>query len=321
MDNQIRQQAILLFDEYNRVLGEVYDDLLNDVTDEATLASPQFQMHLENSVINSLQPWFSAKLEGLSAGTPEDFFDALVTLEDVMEVFMIAAEKIDGDLPDHLMLRVGAFGEASSAKILGMAMAHDWSLQEDEDVPSFRDKLAVDLAALRVLGQWQYEPAVVPVLDRFCALPEPDEYVADAVKAFTVAFEGIIVPELEARLSAPINPGLTGSYEYLTVYLTEIGRSEPSEEIFRSLKNAFRNMEHKVIAAICLGDYGDGRAVPLLKSYLDRHIREIDRQFFYETVSAIKRLGGNISDIQDPFRDFGTKNKDDGKPLRSDRRP
>ena len=66
-------------------------------------------------------------------------------------------------------------------------------------------------------------------------------------------------------------------------------------------------MEHKVIAAICLGDYGDGRAVPLLKSYLDRHIREIDRQFFYETISAIKRLGGDISDIQDPFRDFSKK--------------
>ena len=66
-------------------------------------------------------------------------------------------------------------------------------------------------------------------------------------------------------------------------------------------------MEHKVIASICLGDYGDGRAVTLLKSYIDRHMHEIDRQFFYETLSSIKRLGGDIKDIQDPFRDFKNK--------------
>lgn len=68
-------------------------------------------------------------------------------------------------------------------------------------------------------------------------------------------------------------------------------------------------MDHKVIASICLGDYGDGRAVPLLKSYLDRNVSTIDRQFFYETISAVKRLGGDISDIQDPFRDFSGQKK------------
>ena len=41
--------------------------------------------------------------------------------------------------------------------------------------------------------------------------------------------------------------------------------------------------------------------------YLDRHVHEIDRQFFYETLSAIKRLGGDITDIEDPFRDFSKK--------------
>ena len=309
MDNELKQQTILLFDEYNRVLGEVYDEILDSVTDEATLASPQFQMYLENSVINSLQPWFSEELAGLTAGTPEAFLDALVTLEDVMDVFRIAAEKIDGDLPDHLMLRVGAFGEAATVKIMEMALAQEWSPLEGEEIPDFRDRLAIDLAALRVLGQWKYGPSVEPVLDRFCALTDPDEYVADGVKAFAVGFADEIVPEITARLETPNLPGLGGPYEYLVVYLTEIGKTEPSEDIFRGLKFAFRKMDHKVIAAICLGDYGDGRAVPLLKSYLDRHIHEIDRQFFYETISAIKKLGGDISDIQDPFRDFGAKNK------------
>lgn len=309
MNNLIKQQAVFLFGEYNRVLGEVYDEALEGVTSEATLASSEFQEYLQNTVINSLQPWFVTELEGLEAGTPEEFFDALLTIEDVMEIFAIAAEMIDGDMPDQLMLRVGAFGEVSSDMLVQMALAHDWSAAKGEDDDVFRSKLAVDLAALRVLGQWTYEPAIEPVLNRFCELSDPDEYVADAVKSFVVPFTDKIISELSARIDGAAGTGLQGPFEYLVIFLTEIGRAEPDEEIFQSLKIAFRSMEHKVIAAICLGDYGDGRAVPLLKSYLDRHIREIDRQFFYETISSIKRLGGDVSDIQDPFNDFSSKKK------------
>lgn len=309
MDNLIKQQATFLFSEYNRVLGEVYDEALEGVTNDATLASAEFQEYLQNTVINSLQPWFVTELEGLEAGTPEEFFDSLLTLDDVMTIFAIAADMIDGDMPDQLMLRVGAFGEASSDMLVKMALTHSWSASEGEEDDVFRSKLAVDLAALRVLGQWTYEPAIEPILNRFCELSEPDEYVADAVKSFVVPFAEKIVSELSARIEGAAGTGLKGPFEYLVIFLTEIGRTEPDEEIFQSLKKAFRSMEHKVIAAICLGDYGDGRAVPLLKSYLDRHIREIDRQFFYETISSIKRLGGDVSDIQDPFNDFSSKKK------------
>jgi len=309
MDNLIKQQATFLFSEYNRVLGEVYDEALEGVTNDATLASAEFQEYLQNTVINSLQPWFVTELEGLEAGTPEEFFDSLLTLDDVMTIFAIAADMLDGDMPDQLMLRVGAFGEASSDMLVKMALTHNWSAAEGEDDDVFRSKLAVDLAALRVLGQWTYEPAIEPILNRFCELSEPDEYVADAVKSFVVPFAGKIVSELSARIEGAAGTGLKGPFEYLVIFLTEIGRTEPDEEIFQSLKKAFRSMEHKVIAAICLGDYGDGRAVPLLKSYLDRHIREIDRQFFYETISSIKRLGGDVSDIQDPFNDFSSKKR------------
>ena len=307
MNNLKRQQAVFLFDEYNRELAKVYDHILDSVTNEADLASPEFQEQLENTVVNSLQPWFSAELEGLSDSTPEGFFDSLVELDDVMEVFSIAAEKVDGDLPDLLMLRVGAHGEDAVKRLIELALMHEWTPEEGEDTEIFRDKIAVDLAAVRVLGKWNVESAVKPVFDRFISLAEPDEFVADTFKNFVVPYWGKIVPELIARLDALLDSGVKGPGEYLVICLTEIGKTEPEEEIFQSLRRVFRKMDHKVIASICLGDYGDGRAVPLLKGYLDRHVHEIDRQFFYETLSAIKRLGGDITDIEDPFRDFSKK--------------
>jgi hypothetical protein len=309
MDTANKQQAGILFEAYNKELARVYDEILDSVESEATLASADFQAYLETEAAERMLPFFAKELDGLTSGTPEAYFDGILCLEDALEAFRVAAQLVDGELPEHLMLRVGAFGEESSSRIMEMALEHDWTNMDGEEMAAFRDKVAVDLAALRVLGQWKHVPAIGPVLDRFCALDDPDEYVADGVKAFAVSFAGQIVPDLEARLLTPNRENLSGPYEYLVVFLTEIGRNEPSESIFQSLKNAFRHMEHKVIASICLGDYGDGRAIPLLKSYLDRHIREIDRQFFYETLSAIRRLGGDISDIQDPFRDFNTETK------------
>ena len=75
----------------------------------------------------------------------------------------------------------------------------------------------------------------------------------------------------------------------------------------QAMRAAFRRMKNKVIAVICIGDYGDSRGIALLKGYLDRNTHTIDRETFYEALSAIRRLGGEINDIQDPFHDFTNK--------------
>lgn len=305
MDKLMREQAILLFDAYNRALSEVYEAVLDEVESESELASPEFQEHLQNSVLNELQPWFSKSLEGLQDETPEAFFDSILSLDDASEIFDIAAEKIDGDLPDLFLLRLAAFGETVQDTLLKKAFSHDWEKPDDMDEMDFHDLLVIDIAALRVLGMWREVESINPVLDRFLNLQSPDEYLADGIKSYVQGFEEQIIPDLIGHLSNPKDADLGGAYEYLMIYLTDVGKISPSEEIFQCLRSSFRTMKNKVIAAICLGDYGDGRAVPLLKSYIDRHIDKIDKQFFYETLSAIKRLGGEVGDIQDPFRKQG----------------
>jgi hypothetical protein len=307
MDPLRRKQAEMLFSEYNRELAKVYDKILDDVKSEVDFAAPDFQSMLQNEVFNCLQPWFSKKLDGLSEDTPEGFFDSLITLDDTMEVFSIAAQMVDGDLPDLLMLRLGAFGEEASMRLLELAMAGEWIRGEGVEDNAFRDGILIHMAALRILGLWNIEMALDPVLARFLNIDAPDELVAESVRDFLVPYGEVVVPRLIACLDEGSEGGLVGPYEYLVIGLTEIGKENASEEIFQCLRRVFRSMEHKVIASVCLGDYGDGRAVPLLKGYLDRHTHDVDRQFFYETLSAIKRLGGDIADITDPFRDFSSK--------------
>ena len=55
------------------------------------------------------------------------------------------------------------------------------------------------------------------------------------------------------------------------------------------------------------GPCGDDRAVAMFKNYINRNQKSIERDLFYEMMSAIQHLGGDISDIQDPFGDFQKK--------------
>ena len=83
-----------------------------------------------------------------------------------------------------------------------------------------------------------------------------------------------------------------------------ISKTNGTDENYDILRAAFRKTERKVIGALCLGDYGDSRAIALLKGYLDRNGHALDRETFYESMSVIQKLGGDISDINDPFGDF-----------------
>jgi hypothetical protein len=95
---------------------------------------------------------------------------------------------------------------------------------------------------------------------------------------------------------------LNTACEYLLIALTDIGKTCHSDEIYSCLKACFRKMSNKVIGAICIGDYGDSKGVQVLKGWLDRHSEENDRQLISETLSSIKRLGGDISDVQNRLK-------------------
>ena len=76
--------------------------------------------------------------------------------------------------------------------------------------------------------------------------------------------------------------------------LTEIGKQHKTEEIYQTLRHAFRYMNNKIYAVICLADYGDDRAVAMFKNYINRNQKTIERDLFYEMMSAIQHLGGDF---------------------------
>ena len=145
------------------------------------------------------------------------------------------------------------------------------------------------------------------ILDRFMSYPKIPDFVADTVAEYIEAFPDESVPLLIEKLNEHKDDGLEGPCEDLVIMLTNIGKEDQQDEIYDALRSAFRYMTNKIYAVICLADYGDARAIPMLKSYINRHQTTIDRDLFYEIMSAVQNLGGDISDISDPFGDFQKK--------------
>ena len=79
-----------------------------------------------------------------------------------------------------------------------------------------------------------------------------------------------------------------------------VGRSDKSDRIFYKLKDAFKKIKNKRIGAECLANYGDGRAIPLLRGYTERYIDNISPDEYYEIKLAVERLGGSMEGIDIP---------------------
>ena len=84
-------------------------------------------------------------------------------------------------------------------------------------------------------------------------------------------------------------------------------RSEDAKirtDSFDCMRKCFRCMDNKMLGAMYIGDLGNPRGIRVLKSFLDSGAADGDRELFYQVVSSVRKLGGDITDIHDPFRDF-----------------
>ncbi|NMB95129.1 MAG: hypothetical protein GYA02_00715 [Clostridiaceae bacterium] len=92
-------------------------------------------------------------------------------------------------------------------------------------------------------------------------------------------------------------------HEYLAMALANIAKDYKSEEIYKCLRKMFRKHNNKIVMADCLAHYGDGRAIPALRGYIEKNIDNVDPDTLYSFGLAIKELGGSMDDfVKDYFQ-------------------
>ncbi len=304
------ERTTQLFTEFNERISKVCEEFADKVSSRGGPTEAEMSEHFKefrSYIETNTEPFWKEEKEYLDGKTGEQFISEM-DLEQALAAFSESAKIIDDEAtPSPLVERLKTFGEPACERLLKMVLKTPWEPSEGEDENEFFVKFQPCVAAIRFFGAAGYEPAMEPVLTQFCSFSSTQEYIADSVKVMMLGLGSKGVPILIDFLLNRSDENITGPYEDMLIILTHVGIKQPDNEIYQAMRAAFRRMKNKVIAVICIGDYGDPRGIALLKGYLDRNTHTIDRETFYEALSAIRRLGGEINDIQDPFHDFTNK--------------
>jgi len=230
--------------------------------------------------------------------------------EELTECLEYCAVNLDRGVPECLTATIAAFPDPERVKeycanVIGQAAWTEDEVGDDNTI--FEMEFQRVKACLDVLIKMEEPAFIKAVIDRFMSYPVTRDFVAESIADYVEHFPDISVPFVIEMLENNYDQGLTGPCEDLVIMLTAMGKEKPSEEIYQALRHSFRFMDNKIYAVICLADYGDDRAVNMFKNYINRNQKTIERNLFYEMMSAIQKLGGDINDIEDPFGDFTAK--------------
>lgn len=288
---------ICMFRKYNERFTAAYDELLNDKDFMSSLGSAKNEDAIKNAVYNSVQDWYETPIfEENPELTSYSFINSLTMLHEAVDLAIHAALLCDDDIPDLVKIKLSTFGPKLISELLKVVLNCNFSSSDDSNN---RD-MVVCAEFFKLFSEWQAKEILDEVVQKFSDTDKPNEIIAEAVRGYLVAIGDYAIPKLILQINNDLvkYTDLNVADEYLLIALTDIGKEHRSDSIFATLRDAFRKMSNKAIGAICLGDYGDGRGATVLKSWLDSHQEVTDRQIISESLSSIKRLGGDISDIQ-----------------------
>lgn len=286
-DYKIMDNIENLFREYNDIVKQTYLDYYMEVENKPFSVYNKNKDEFERQLERNIRKWEYKPSKSIDGNSPSEYFNSIEGLELLIEAFKNGSRICDRDLPHSFVNKLFSYGDSAVEKLA--LLAADRSLIDDED------NRIIPLMAIRMLGAWKNESHIGMLLELLKDYAGKADIVAEEIKNALVSIGkgciGILVEEINA-FTEIMDSGL-----YMVMALAEIGKDNKSDSVFMCLKNAFRRMDKKAIGAICLGTYGDGRAIPLLRGYAQKNLNTIDRMTFYEIKSQVEKLGGNMDDI------------------------
>lgn len=285
------KKAEIVLTNFNLFTGKCYEDFLKS---KVKIHSIDKDIEYDESELYSylnkeIQKWTSIPIEEIEGLNPIEFFQSLGNLDDHIQIFKIGSKICDEDLPDLFLNKLREHGEAAVDRLIELAT--DRELMSDYD-----EKYAIPLMAIKTLGKWKDEKIAPILIDLLIKIDEDNELFKEEIKEALVNIgEGALTPILNSINSSV---EITDAQEYLLMALSEIGQRRKSDFVYSCLKNTFLKMKNKVLGAICLAGYGDGRAIPVLRGYIQKDISNIDKDTFGEILWAIESLGGETKDLK-----------------------
>ncbi len=286
----MKKYSEIFFSSFNLSMRAAYDSCIKTTEERAydSFADTDSESLLEACLDNEYKRWLSEQLPG-TARTPSEYLDE-VGFDEITEMFCYGTEICDDELPAILNEKLLSYGDKAIDFLIKTA-AGTGNISDSSE-----EEIARSVMAARLLGRYKTQKAVLPLIDIIEKSRGASELMQqtarDALTNIGQAAVSTIIQEMSSGKRSE------ETCEYLAMSLAEIGKDSPSDEIYSALKNVFNMLSDKVVAAACLAKYGDGRAIPALRGYLQKSGESISREAFYDIVSAVRQLGGRIDDLK-----------------------
>jgi len=267
---------------YNIAIEAGFNSFLEE---HATSENSEIKVDEEKMIAEIEDKWLNKEIAEIGNITPNEYIKSLVSLEALVEFFIEIASVSDVGAPDILIDRLKEHGKNAADLLFDFVKESLDSKDEDKS-------LAISQAvyAIGCLKCDEYKQKLLELLIDNCK----DEMLSEAICAAIVEYNDTILVDLVKTFNAS-NQALV--QEHLLVCVAQISKNHQSDEIFYFLKNAFRVVTNLKLAVEVFGDYGDGRAIPLLRGYILKNINEMDKATFNHMRAVIKKLGGEIDDL------------------------
>lgn len=291
-------------DTVNSSFSALFDVVINN-EDLLKGSEADFARGLEKYFAEARENWYAQKQEELDGEVFADYLESLEE-EELLSFLRGFFEKLDYEYPVSLNPLIEKLSPRGRETYLGMI------LSISPEIDSSDDGRLEDLYLLRQLlplaSVWQDDDVSRKLLDWYLEAENPNETTAEELGRYFRKIGGPAAEVLGERIREEVREkrASENGTDYLLQDLTYICKQDDAlrGEAYLVLREAFRGMEQKQIAAICLGDLGSLRAIPLLRSYIERNYKSIERHLYYDILSSIQRLGGSTKDLPDPFGDF-----------------
>lgn len=230
--------------------------------------------------------WADTPVEELNGSTPSELISGMENFADVFDLYLYMAEHTDEEVPPVVIKRLKDFSNEAVPALADLANSCLNNGNTDIDF----------IAAVSALGKIGNKDSIDKLINLAYSMNEKNldlDYVEEALRH---AGSGTIEPILEI-----LDKGEMGKVEKMLLYvLASVGANHKDDRIYRLLRSAFRTMDDKMLAVNCLNEYGDGRAIPMLRGYLERNSK-LEKNLYFEIVGTIRNLGGITDDLLKPF--------------------
>lgn len=295
MTEQMKKQATALLENYNAFLEERYVSYITSVG-----AYQDEQELLDQARATMATDWENVPLEGLDNQTPAAFVNAIEDLDTLLELFAFISANTFDSTPDCLITRIASYGDVAAQKLLDMidlesAARYDINTQTISEEEN--KSIEVTLSAIQAFATPHFGGAeVFEKLIAFLTSCNPANELFLEQTSVTLAKR---IKESYPTVIAYISgvEEISVREEYLLSSLSGIADDGKNDEIYKCLKASFLRMSNHMMGAIFLGDYGEAKAIPVLRRFAQQNLGKIPDDDYYAILAVIEKLGGIIDDL------------------------